>query len=1085
MKILAIRGANIASLERFDVDFRQEPLASAGIFAITGPTGSGKSSLLDAMCLALFHKAPRLEGISGQEAKVGSSFGEIGQDDIRNLIRRGAATGFAETEFQATDGESYRARWGYRAGKRRDAAAQEEVSLLRLSDGQVLDSKKTEVRDRVVKLSGLTFEQFSRTVLLAQGRFAEFLRSKENERAELLEKLTGTVIYSRISRAIYERKTAEEKSRDELASKVQGIRILSGEELGSLERKAKELAKALPEAEDRENRARDFRDAVGERSKCLLERGRLVAEVEGSKHRVELADAAMHRARTEESAFQDWIRERERQIQDAMVLDSRIGSQEALFDDLSRRWTDSGNALAKLEDERKRLGERLSKRKTELAVVAGYLESKSRLGPIAEDWQQCRTLLDLCAQANEEVRTGKERLKTIAGRIEKAAPGIEELERQVEVVASRAGEGSFEDLTRQRGVEATKLEETKRAREICELRVRAAECDKKCRELSMDLESAGTVESEIGSGLKVARRMLEAARLASSADVEALRRNLVDGEPCPVCGALQHPQGAADGHGMDALLQEQRRIVESLEKNWVDARSAISRIEAGLERSAIERDRIAQAMERSGAIEEWISLALEGTDDLSIPDRIDGWIEERQARMRDLDRRLSDFASLSSMRQKLSEALRVLDADREEGRRCEETVSRCEADFAKHAEVLDRKFGSAAWRTKWEIGPSAYLDGLERQVAEYRTKLAEKERMEVEQGKDEERLRGIEPQISEKADELSVNEKDRSEAEGLLADLRRGRNGLLGGATVQQAKVEADRRGEEVRDGLVAAKDELDSINRERHRLDGLLEGLTARMNELEAGLLRMGPAVAKSAGGDWMACRTEDGFRDEALAALATTSFEQASTGARTMRDERVKIATELEIDRGNRESVADLQSELRKRSEVAIKWANLSAAIGSADGKAFKIIAQQFTLEALLLEANRELSIITSRYSLRMLGESMHFGVVDHESFDELRPVHTLSGGETFIVSLALALGLSRMAGGELSVESLFIDEGFGTLDSDALRCVMTALSQLHAQGRKVGLITHVEEMKEQIPVRIEVSRLGQGASRVEVVG
>ena len=202
-------------------------------------------------------------------------------------------------------------------------------------------------------------------------------------------------------------------------------------------------------------------------------------------------------------------------------------------------------------------------------------------------------------------------------------------------------------------------------------------------------------------------------------------------------------------------------------------------------------------------------------------------------------------------------------------------------------------------------------------------------------------------------------------------------------------------------------------------------------------------------------------------------------------MRDERVKIATELEIDRGNRESVADLQSELRKRSEVAIKWANLSAAIGSADGKAFKIIAQQFTLEALLLEANRELSIITSRYSLRMLGESMHFGVVDHESFDELRPVHTLSGGETFIVSLALALGLSRMAGGELSVESLFIDEGFGTLDSDALRCVMTALSQLHAQGRKVGLITHVEEMKEQIPVRIEVSRLGQGASRVEVVG
>ena len=181
----------------------------------------------------------------------------------------------------------------------------------------------------------------------------------------------------------------------------------------------------------------------------------------------------------------------------------------------------------------------------------------------------------------------------------------------------------------------------------------------------------------------------------------------------------------------------------------------------------------------------------------------------------------------------------------------------------------------------------------------------------------------------------------------------------------------------------------------------------------------------------------------------------------------------------------MADLQSEIDKQSAIAAKWGNLSAAIGSANGNAFKIIAQQFTLEALLVEANRELSIITPRYSLRMLGESMHFGVVDHDSFGELRPVHTLSGGETFIVSLALALGLSRMAGGELTVESLFIDEGFGTLDADTLRCVMVALSSLHAQGRKVGLITHVEEMKEQIPVRIEVVKMGQGTSRVEVRG
>jgi DNA repair protein SbcC/Rad50 len=242
---------------------------------------------------------------------------------------------------------------------------------------------------------------------------------------------------------------------------------------------------------------------------------------------------------------------------------------------------------------------------------------------------------------------------------------------------------------------------------------------------------------------------------------------------------------------------------------------------------------------------------------------------------------------------------------------------------------------------------------------------------------------------------------------------------------------------------------------------------------------------TAARCGLDWAKCRSEGVFDVEALGRLARMGFDLASEALRQRQNEQVRIHTELGIDRRNRESVAELQSEIDTQSIVAAKWGNLSAAIGSADGKAFKIIAQQFTLEALLVEANRELSIITPRYSLRMIQESMHFGVVDHDSFGELRPVHTLSGGETFIVSLALALGLSRMAGGELTVESLFIDEGFGTLDADTLRCVMVALSSLHAQGRKVGLITHVDEMKEQIPVRIEVVKMGQGTSRVEVRG
>jgi len=233
MRILAIRGGNIASLERFEIDFCAQPLASAGIFAIVGPTGSGKSSILDAMCLSLYHQAPRMEGVSSQEAKLGGSFGDIGQNDIRNLIRRGTSTGFAETDFVGIDGETYRARWGYRAGKRKGADSQEEVSLVHLPELSVVATMKSVCRERNEQLTGLAFDQFTRTVLLSQGRFAEFLRAKETERSSLLEKLTGTEIYSRISRAVHERKVDEEKIRQDLRSGFEGLRILEAGDRGA------------------------------------------------------------------------------------------------------------------------------------------------------------------------------------------------------------------------------------------------------------------------------------------------------------------------------------------------------------------------------------------------------------------------------------------------------------------------------------------------------------------------------------------------------------------------------------------------------------------------------------------------------------------------------------------------------------------------------------------------------------------------------------------------------------------------------------------------------------------------------------
>ncbi|OQW66518.1 MAG: hypothetical protein BVN35_21625 [Proteobacteria bacterium ST_bin11] len=213
MKILAIRGKNLASLAgEFAIDFLQQPLASAGLFAISGPTGSGKSTLLDALCLALFDKTPRLQ----QAGTRGVHLRDVGDEtlppfDARNLLRRGCAEGYAEVEFIGNDRQHYRTRWSVRRARlRADGKLQaSEMTLCRLPEQQALGGKKTEVQDMIVEKLGLSFDQFTRAVLLAQNEFSVFLKAPDDERASLLETLTGTDEYSRISIRAFDRAKQE------------------------------------------------------------------------------------------------------------------------------------------------------------------------------------------------------------------------------------------------------------------------------------------------------------------------------------------------------------------------------------------------------------------------------------------------------------------------------------------------------------------------------------------------------------------------------------------------------------------------------------------------------------------------------------------------------------------------------------------------------------------------------------------------------------------------------------------------------------------------------------------------------------
>ena len=247
----------------------------------------------------------------------------------------------------------------------------------------------------------------------------------------------------------------------------------------------------------------------------------------------------------------------------------------------------------------------------------------------------------------------------------------------------------------------------------------------------------------------------------------------------------------------------------------------------------------------------------------------------------------------------------------------------------------------------------------------------------------------------------------------------------------------------------------------------GIADQIAKDLDEASADLLRRKAALDK-----WTA-----GY-------LASSDGQPLEATLLRFTQEKTELAFRLRTQTENKAKVSGLQEELNVRRTESERWAKLNELAGSADGAKFRRIAQGYTLDILLNYANVQLRCLTRRYRLERVPETLALQVIDRDMCDEVRTVHSLSGGESFLVSLALALGLSSLSSNRMRVESLFIDEGFGSLDAETLRVAMDALESLRTQGRKIGVISHVQEMTERIPVRICVNRAGNGRSFLEVL-
>ena len=955
MKILAIRLKNLTSIEgTVEVDFTAEPLCSAGIFAISGPTGAGKSTLLDALCLALYDKAPRFAASveSVNLADVGDN--RINQSDVRNLLRRGTSDGYAEVDFLGVDGHRYRSCWSVRRTRNKVSGSLQPqmMEVKELDTGKEFQGTKKELLAQLVELIGLTYEQFTRTVLLAQNDFATFLKSKGAAKAELLEKLTGTGVYSFISQEVFARNKAAQEEVALIHNKMSVIELIPEEEQLALQKEKELLAekrsegiKLLAEQNAQLNVVRSLKTQEELRTKKQKEEQGEQARLKTALDILASQEEGLVRFKAQWEAIQpDLKRARQLDVQIQSQQEGYIQSQQLL--QAARKQVREQDKRKQMVEEQLHLSYQTLRR---LLNVAGT-EDSLLLEQVEETLRQEEGNLSAGIETNEK---RLERLNAFG------YPSL--ADEQVKLQKELARQQNIRQLT-----EALK----KAMSEIEHLEKEAADCSK---ELS---------EREVA--LKTVQRLYENARMAVGKDVKALRRQLEEGEACPVCGSTSHP------------YHREQEVVDTLFRNMEQEYNAATAVyqQVNNRSIALQRDLAHQKM-IAGQVREQLSAFQEESADT-------GNEEQIQQRLGELAKLILEYRNLYAEWQRGDEEIKKLRSHYEALR---ENVSRCRLAMQKV---------SAA---------------NEQSVLLQNAAIAEQKRFEV--------------------------------IEKALDTLRRERSGLLKGKSADEAEAAVARREGELNLALEKARKEVETAQNGLSGLQGELKQIASSIEELQVR-------------------QKQIEFPEQLPEAIKKQQEENLNT-ERSLSIIEARLLQQAK----NKAVVEQIAKELSEKQSVADRWAKLNKLIGSADGAKFKVIAQSYTLNLLLLHANKHLSYLSKRYKLQQVPGTLALQVVDCDMCDEIRTVYSLSGGESFLISLALALGLSSLSSNNLKVESLFIDEGFGSLDAESLRTAMEALEQLQMQGRKIGVISHVQEMSERISVQVQVHKKVNGKSVLSVVG
>lgn len=1112
MKIKKLVLHNIASIVDAEIDFTKQPLADTDLFLITGKTGSGKTTILDAICLALYNKVPRIEKSSGNKQEINND--SLVANDPRNIMRQNTGEAFVKLYFVGNDGVDYCADWSVRRGKKAQLTTQISNQIWAVLDagGNTLVSadnsrKYSETETFITQKVGLDYNQFCRTTLLAQGEFTKFLKSSENEKAEILEKISGTDKFRKIGIAIYNKTLSMEKAYKEAAKDNQQIVVLGDEERNELEKQQKDLEISVKDKSDKVEEVQNLIDWLQDKNLHTKNLAEAQNELTVAKSAVSSEDFL-----GKEKQVREWeetiqvranMSDAEGQYTNKVNATTCIGGLELLYKE----------AMCGVEF----VKTKLSENKQEHSKLAALLQAEKDYVSVYENAQTIEAELNNYVNSRNDLSKKIQEKQSI---LKKELPDAEE-KNILSSIALKAAVKEFEEAEAKLGAYKKELDEcnlpAKRARKelldkvknqkerVEERDKEIAQANKNIEENSVKLESCRQVLEVEGQELERLdiehkRRLQTVNAFAKNIRTSLIERLGEDDNICPVCGqkvvSLEFTEEALD-------LEKNKIEAEfNAQKDKVDkAREEVATLEGSIksETDALNK----KTSDRTELYNTLVSLA-EGDNTL---------LEASINQIEDLITKASEAIEKGELLEKNRDAAQELynnlQGKKSQAELNKQTNENSVNTLKVRLDTIATEIGNLenslnillisitdkipdSLNLKLDLGnPAEFINYLKSKASDYKT--------------NNDKLAQIEREIENISKELSNIESICESVLQLKPDLA----SIEGISPIEKNNLH--QIWVKLNSEFKAETDKLATAEKEYNRLSALVNEFVNDHKEYSIEYLGMLNKITQNTIGEYR--KQVETQRSKYVAAEKTLNTMQENVDTHLSKkptnltdedteqslNEKKKLYNDerdaLNIQIGEIAKTLQTDDEARRKKQDTAhidalkeeyeKWKAFNSLYGDAQGNTLSKIAQGFLLEGMLIAANHHLENMAKRYKLHIVPGSLILKLEDAYNGYAMRATDTLSGGESFLLSLALALALADF-GQHLGVSTLFIDEGFGTLSGDELQSAINTLKSLHSKvGRQVGIISHREEIRESIPVQISVhSKTGSSESAVGII-